>query len=62
MEIEKIKAYMDRQGMSEEGKKGYLKMVKTRMVERVAILQKKVEKAESDVRDIEGLLKGGEKE
>lgn len=59
MEIEKVKAYMERQGMSEEGKRGYLEMVKTRMDERVAILRRKLEKTESDLRDIGGVLKGG---
>jgi len=63
MEKEKIEAYMERRGMSEEGKRGYLEMLKTRMDERVSTLQKKLEKAKAELKEVEEMLRsrsGGE--
>ena len=57
MEKEKIEAYMERRGMSEEGKRGYLEMLKTRMDERVSSLQKKLEKAKAELKEVEEMLR-----
>jgi len=59
MEKAKVEEYMKKRNMSEEGKKGYLGMVKTRMKERVSILQKKLEKAKAELKEVEEMLRSG---